>query len=123
MKIILDAHMFLWCIADPERIESSRRVLIESFSNDVFISSASVAEMMIKASIGKLDVTFDPVDMIERSGFSKLDFSPEDALSLKETPFHHRDPFDRMLIAQSIVNGYHIMTGDTKFRRYDCRLV
>ncbi|MCI5122277.1 MAG: PIN domain nuclease, partial [Candidatus Electrothrix sp. AUS4] len=55
--------------------------------------------------------------------FEQLDFRGQDALLLKEMPFHHKDPFDRMLIAQSIANGYYLMTEDSKFSAYDCRLL
>ena len=61
--------------------------------------------------------------MVEKSGFEALDFRSEDALLLKDMPFHHRDPFDRMLIAQSLANQYPIVTDDQAFRAYDCRLI
>jgi len=70
-----------------------------------------------------LPINFDPVDMAEQSGFELLDFSGRDALPLKEMPFHHKDPFDRMLIAQGMARNYAIMTQDTKFRMYPCKLV
>ena len=92
-------------------------------SNTVYVSSITIAEMMIKASIGKLKIDFDPVDMAEQSGFELLDFSGHDALLLKDMPFHHKDPFDRMLIAQSITNKCHIMTDDKKFNLYECQLL
>jgi PIN domain nuclease of toxin-antitoxin system len=78
---------------------------------------------MIKSSIGKLDVYYDPVDMAQQSGFELLDFQSQDALLLKDMPFHHKDPFDRMLIAQAIANKYHLMTEDSKFSAYECRLL
>ncbi len=123
MKLIIDTHVFLWALTAPKKIEKNRRAELESLSNVIYVSSISVAELMIKASIGKLDIDFDPVDMIEKSGFEPLDFRGEDALLLKVLPFHHKDPFDRMLIAQSITNQYPIMTDDEKFRAYGCRLV
>jgi PIN domain nuclease of toxin-antitoxin system len=78
---------------------------------------------MIKASIGKIEIGFDPVAIAKESGFDLLDFSANAALLLKALPFHHKDPFDRMLVAQSIVSRYPIMTEDPKIRRYDCQLV
>ena len=78
---------------------------------------------MIKASIGKLKIDFDPVVLAEESGFELLDFSGIDALALGTLPFHHKDPFDRMLIAQCMARKHPIMTDDTKFKRYDCRLI
>lgn len=123
MKILLDTHIFLWAIAEPDKIPANWRAEIETRANHVFVSSISVAEIMIKASIGKIEVDFDPLDIALRSGFEILDFKAEDALLQKDMPFHHKDPFDRMLIAQGMSNHLYIMTDDDKFRFYDCRLV
>lgn len=123
MKILLDTHIFLWAISDPDRIGNKWRIELESQANIVLVSSISIAEIMIKASVGKLDIDFDPLVIARESGFEMLDFKGEDALLLKELPFYHRDPFDRMLIAQGIQNRIKIMTGDPKFRAYECQLV
>lgn len=123
MKIILDTHVFLWTLSDPKKISKDRRAKLEDLSNVIHVSSITIAELMIKASVGKLDVDFDPVEMVAKCGFEQLDFRGEDALLLKDLPFHHKDPFDRMLIAQSIANRCPIMTDDEKFRRYSCGLV
>ncbi|MBN1863598.1 MAG: type II toxin-antitoxin system VapC family toxin [Victivallales bacterium] len=123
MKFIVDTHIFLWSLSDPGRIDKPRRVEIMRRSNKVLVSSISIAEIMIKASLGKLKVDFDPLDMIEKSGFESLDFSVSDAILLKDLPFHHKDPFDRMLISQSISAGIPLMTDDPEFRRYGCELI
>jgi PIN domain nuclease of toxin-antitoxin system len=123
MKIIIDTHIFLWVLADPKHIDKGRRAEIETLSNIVYVSSISIAEIMIKSSIGKLNCDFNPVEMAQRSGFEILDFNGEDALLLKNMPFHHKDPFDRMLIAQSIANNYAIITDDKKFKNYDCKII
>lgn len=78
---------------------------------------------MIKASLGKLQIDFDPIDYTAQTGFEPLNFSAEDAVLLKDLPFHHRDPFDRMLIAQSIAQKTRIMSDDHKLAMYDCVLV
>ncbi len=123
MRLIIDTHIFLWALSDPQRIPKDKLAEIEMQANIVYVSSVSIAEVMIKASIGKLDVRFDPVEMVEKCGFESLHFRGEDARLLKDMPFHHRDPFDRMLIAQSMAHKYPIVTDDRKFRAYDCRLV
>jgi len=123
VRVILDTHVFLWVLAEPNRIPEKKRAEIESLANIIYISSISIAEIMIKASMGKLKVDFDPVDEAERCGFELLDFSGRDALRLGTLPFHHRDPFDRMLICQSMAANIPIMTEDSKFRLYDCRIV
>jgi PIN domain nuclease of toxin-antitoxin system len=123
MKILIDTHIFLWAISDPDRISDKWRIELESQANIILVSSVSIAEIMIKASIGKLEIDFDPLVVARESGFEMLDFKGEDALLLKELPFHHKDPFDRMLIAQGIQNRIKIMTDDSKFQSYECRLV
>ena len=123
MKLILDTHIFLWALSDPKQISAAQRHMIESRANIVYVSSISVAEIMIKASLGKLDVDFDPSDQMSKAGFEPLDFTVRDALRLKSLPFHHRDPFDRMLISQGLETGIPILTQDVMFNRYDCRLL
>ena len=123
MKIILDTHIFLWALSDPGKIDPVKTAEIQTLANTIYISSISIAEIMIKSSLNKLDISFDPVEMVEKSGFEFLDFSAKDAVLLKEMPFYHKDPFDRMLIAQSIANKFHIMSDDRKFRLYDCKLL
>jgi len=123
MKILLDTHIFLWAISAPERLPAKWRAELESQANQVYLSAVSVAEIMIKSSIGKLDVQFNPLDIADKSGFDLLNFTAQDALLLKEMPFHHRDPFDRMLIAQATQKRIAIMTDDAKFSRYECRLI
>lgn len=123
MKIILDTHIFLWTLSNPDKISRDKILEIQTLANTIFISSISIAEIMIKASLKKLDISFDPIEMVDKSGFELLDFCARDAVLLKEMPFHHRDPFDRMLIAQSIANKFHIMSNDSKFKMYDCKLL
>lgn len=123
MKIILDTHIFLWALSDPGRISPDNIVEIETLANTIYVSSISIAEIMIKSSLHRLNISFDPIKMVENSGFEFLDFKAKDALLLKEMPFYHKDPFDRMLIAQSIANKYRIMSDDSKFKLYDCKLV
>lgn len=123
MQFIIDTHIFLWALSEPERIDLARRREIESPANVVFLSAVSVTEIMIKKSLGNLDFPHDPLREAENLGLESLAFSVEDALPLGELPFHHRDPFDRMLIAQGQVRGMRIMTDDPKFRKYDCALL
>jgi PIN domain nuclease of toxin-antitoxin system len=123
MNIIIDTHIFLWALSDPKKIDPHRLDELQTPANTIYVSSISIAEIAIKASIGKLSTDFDAVKMIEMSGFEQLDFRCEDAALLKELPSHHKDPFDRMLIAQSISNQYPIMTDDAKFAKYDCKII
>lgn len=123
MKIIIDTHIFLWALANPTRIAKHKLNELESPTNIIYVSSITIAELMIKASIGKLQINFNPIDLAEQSGFELLDFSGHDALLLKNLPFHHRDPFDRMLISQSIATKYPLMTDDSNIKLYDCQVI
>lgn len=123
MNIIIDTHIFLWALSDSSKLIDSKRSVLEDLSNTIYVSAVSIAELMIKASLKKLQIDFDPVAIAKESGFALLDFNGEAALLLKDMPFHHKDPFDRMLIVQSISNNYPIMTEDPKISLYDCRVL
>ena len=123
MNIIIDTHIFLWALSNPSRLSERHLAELETPANTIWLSSVSVTEIMIKASIGKLTFDFDAAEIAEKSGFELLDYSARDALPLKELPFHHKDPFDRMLISQCLSRGYRIMSEDSKFLSYECKLV
>ena len=123
MKILIDTHIFLWALSSPEKLSSKRKFQLELASNDVFLSAMSIAELMIKSSLGKLEINFNPVEMAKEMGIALLDFSGEEALLLKSLPFHHKDPFDRMIISQSIHHKLKLMSDDSQFKYYDCKLI
>lgn len=123
MKIIIDTHIFLWALSAPSRIAKEKLNILEKPTNIIYVSSITIAEIMIKASLDKLQIDFDPVDLAEQSGFELLDFSGRDALQLQNLPFHHRDPFDRMLISQSIATRYPLMTDDDRIKLYQCKVI
>lgn len=122
MNILIDTHIFLWLLKSPDKIDPEHVAILKS-PNTVYLSSISIAELMIKSSIGKLTVDFDPVEMAEKSGLTLLDFSAEDAKTMRLQPLHHKDPFDRMLISQAINRDFSIMTNDAKFELYNCSLL
>jgi PIN domain nuclease of toxin-antitoxin system len=113
----------LWFISEPFKISKEKLSKLESPANIIYVSSITIAEIMINASIGKLQVSYDPVDLALQSGFELLDFSGHDALELKNLPFHHRDPFDRMLVSQSIATDYPLMTDDNKIKLYRYQVI
>ncbi len=123
MSIIIDTHIFLWSLLTPFKLSDTKRSALEDLSNTIYLSSVSIAELMIKASVGKLQVDFNPVEMAQESGFELLGFSAEAALLLKDMPFHHKDPFDRMLVAQALADNYSLMTDDPKIAQYACQLL
>ncbi len=123
MRILIDTHIFLWMLSCPEKMSQTRRYELESPANEVFFSAVSIAELMIKTSIGKIDIKFNPLEMAEKMDLELLSFSGEDALLLRELPFVHKDPFDRMLIVQSMTNQLTLMTDDLKILKYNCKTI
>ena len=123
MKIIIDTHIFLWSLAAPTRIAEHKLNELETPTNIIYVSAITIAEIMIKASIGKLDINFDPRELALQSGFELLDFTSQAALLLQDLPFHHKDPFDRMLICQSLFHEYPLMTDDKNIAQYDCKIL
>jgi len=123
MKILIDTHIFLWMLSRPEKLNEKRRYEVESRANEIILSSMSIAELMIKHSIRKIVIEFDPLEMAEKTGIEIMNFSGIDAMFLGRMPLHHRDPFDRMIIAQSLAKGLPVMTDDPKFLKYECKVI
>ena len=123
MRILVDTHIFLWMLSCPDRLNQKRRYELESRANEVFLSAMSIAELMIKRSIGKINFEFDPLEMAQKMGVEVLSFSGAEAMVLGKLPFHHKDPFDRMLIAQALINGFSLMSDDSKFLQYECKII
>ncbi|MEW6129911.1 MAG: type II toxin-antitoxin system VapC family toxin [Acidobacteriota bacterium] len=122
MKLLLDTHTFIWFIMGSSNLSAAARSLIEDLANEKFISTASLWEMAIKCSIGKLNLntpfSWLIPSQITNNGF---DFCPIEIAHLHTVatlPFHHRDPFDRMLIAQAIVENLPIISADITFDGY-----
>ena len=123
MKILIDTHIFLWMLSSPHKLNDKRRYELETPANEIFLSAMSIAELMIKHSIGKILIEFDPLEMAKKMRIEMLNFSGVHAMLLGQLPLHHKDPFDRMIIAQSIVNKLYLMSDDPKFLEYDCKVV
>ena len=123
MKILIDTHIFLWMLSCPEKINNKRRYELESPANEVLLSAMSIAELMIKSSIGKINIEFDPLEMTKIMQIDVLDFSGIHAVALGKLPFHHKDPFDRMIIVQALVNKVALMSDDSKFLKYNCKII
>ena len=123
MNIIIDTHIFLWLMGDPKKVSKEHMKHIEDLDNNIFLSSISIAEIMIKKSIGHLKFEADILEILKEMDINILEFDAKSALLLGSLSLHHRDPFDRMIIAQSIVNDHKIITVDKKFSLYDCELL
>lgn len=127
MKLLLDTHTFMWFIDGNEKLHDYARNLIEDVSNERLLSIASLWEMSIKSSLGKLSVTISFLDLVETqvkpNDIVLLPIGPAHLDTLRTLPFHHRDPFDRLLIAQSMVEGSVVLSRDAAFDSYPIRRI
>jgi PIN domain nuclease of toxin-antitoxin system len=115
---LLDTQAFLWYLADSARLSRRARAEIVR-ADEVFVSAASIWEATIKTGIGKLSVSLDDlVAGIGASGFAELQISALHASRVATLPPHHRDPFDRLLVAQAILEPLHLMTADAAMKPY-----
>jgi PIN domain nuclease of toxin-antitoxin system len=116
--LVLDAHAFLWWARDDATLAAAARGAIADPANDVIVSAATVWELEIKRALGKLQAPPDLVEVIGEEGFSCLPVSGQDAADAARLPAHHRDPFDRMLIAQAMRLNAVLITRDAAFEPY-----
>lgn len=118
MKLLLDTHLYLWFLADSPKLTKKARTRIRR-ANEVYVSAASIWEASIKAALGKLDA--DPEELvagIEASGFVELPVAARHAARTATLPREHRDPFDRLLLAQALDEPLRFLTADDTLARY-----
>lgn len=116
-RVLIDTHLLLWSLAEPARLPSSARARLNAA--EVYVSAASIWEISIKSALGKL--TADPamvLNALQPTGFLLLAISAAHAAFVHRLPGHHRDPFDRMLVAQATVEGMTLLTNDAALDPY-----
>lgn len=118
MILLLDAHAVLWWLADDPTLDVAARGAIRDPANDVLVSAASAWEIEIKRALGKLEAPDAVVAAIETAGFGAIPITPSDAERAGQLPPHHRDPFDRMLVAQATRLQAVIVSRDPSFAPY-----
>jgi PIN domain nuclease of toxin-antitoxin system len=126
MRLLLDTHALLWFEGGDRRLSRAARAAIEAEGNDPVISAASVWEMAIKASRGRLDLPATVAAWVAEkaaSGYRLLPVTGGDAAAVETLPWHHHDPFDRLLAVQAIAHGYRIVSRDRVFRKYGVETV
>ncbi|OGU08420.1 MAG: twitching motility protein PilT [Geobacteraceae bacterium GWC2_58_44] len=124
-RILLDTHVYLWWLDDSPKLSHKARKMIEN-AEIVYVSSASIWEAVIKIRTGKLELEVTPdelIEGIERSGFVELPILAEHALAVYGLANHHKDPFDRMLVAQAISEPLLLLTVDPEVQKYSPDLV
>jgi PIN domain nuclease of toxin-antitoxin system len=123
MRLLLDTHILLWWMADDQRLPGVVAEAIAQPNAEVSVSAITFAEIAIKTSLGKLTVNGNLRNAAEQSGFLFLPFSVDHAQRLTDLAWHHRDPFDRMLIAQAMVEGLVFVSMDKVCREYAVQLL
>ncbi len=121
MKVLLDTHILLWAAAQPERLPQGARDILENTDTEPLFSPASLWEIAIKRSLDRADFRVDP-RLVRRAlidnGYGELPITSEHAVALMALPALHKDPFDRMLVAQATQTGIELVTADETVARY-----
>lgn len=127
MKLLLDTHAFIWWDSEPERLSPKVLELCQNQENTLLLSVASVWEMQIKLQLGKLKLALPLPVLIESqkttNNIQVLSIELEHVLALEKLPSHHKDPFDRLLIAQANVEEFVVVSNDPIFKKYPVKLI
>jgi PIN domain nuclease of toxin-antitoxin system len=127
VRLLVDTNAWLWMIANPQRLGPTAQELVEDRRNELFLSAVSSWEIVIKHAMGRLDLPASPETLIpeqmRRSGVTGLPIEHAHAIRVGALPPHHRDPFDRLLIAQAQIESLAILTADPVFGRYAVEVV
>ena len=115
---LLDTHVLLWWLTEPDKISNAGRQIIANSSNAIFVSSVSFWEMSIKSGLGKLTLPNNILTISKSEGFKILPLQPEEGLSVADLPGIHQDSFDRILVAQAKYNNLVLLTRDQKIQEY-----
>lgn len=122
-RLLLDTHVLLWWLMEDRKLKANVRAVLAAPENLVFVSAASVWELRIKEGLGKVDLPADFEEVLAEQSFEQLSVTAAHAHALRGLPLHHRDPFDRMLVAQSALEGLTIVTHDDALRAYGVPLI
>jgi PIN domain nuclease of toxin-antitoxin system len=127
VRLLVDTHCWLWQLAEPERLKEPVRSLLADRGNEVFLSVASIWEIVIKAQLGKLALP-EPAEVfvprrMEALGNFALPITEPHVLRIATLPLHHRDPFDRILLSQALVEGLPLVTADARLKDYELELL
>ena len=123
-RYLLDTHVFIWLVTRRSRLSREADAVIIDPANRVFVSIASIWEISIKVGLDKMQpLPGEPEELMRVTGLIQLDINVDHAKQTGRLPLHHRDPFDRMLIAQAQVDGLILVTDDRRIQRYDVSIL
>ena len=127
MNYLLDTHTFIWWALEPKKLSKRVLQLLEAPSNNVFLSIVSIWEMQIKMQLNKLNLPFPLADIVSQqqtiNHIKLLTIEPSHIYALEHFPLYHRDPFDRLLIAQSSITKFAFISKDPEFSKYSIRCI
>jgi PIN domain nuclease of toxin-antitoxin system len=123
MRLLLDTHVLLWWMFEHPRLTPDLKSLVADESNTILVSGVSAFEISTKQALGKLDAPDDLDGQVEASGFTALPLTIRHGLAAGRLPLHHRDPFDRLLVAQAQCDDLTLVTADRKLLAYDVRRI
>ena len=127
MTFLLDTHIFIWLALEPRRISSENRAILREPTNALLVSTVSLWEIQIKMALGKITLPRSVQDLfliqLEFEGIGSLPVLEHHIWAVADLPLHHRDPFDRLLIAQAIAEGYTLVTADAVFANYPANVL
>lgn len=121
MRLLLDTHVLIWALSEPARLSAETRSMLENSGNEVFFSAASIWEIAIKARLGRADFNQGSGDVARSAlatGFVELPVLSDAAKRVETLPLHHRDPFDRLLVAQAMAGPLQLITADSLLTPY-----
>ena len=118
MNLILETHIILWWLDNNDTLPERYFKAISDSNNICFISSATIWEISIKSGLGKLEIPDNLTDILQKEGFSELPVSWNHAAMVRQLPLYHKDPFDRLIIAQTIVEDFTLLTVDKIIPEY-----
>lgn len=123
MNLLLDSHALLWALADPAKMRTEAVAEIQNPKNAVFFSAASVWELELKAAKGKLHLPANWLNSARTTGFTELAVDSDSASASAHLPWHHSDPFDRLLIAQALAKNFRFATRDSFAGLYEVTIL
>ncbi len=123
MNLTLDTHALLWWLDDSPALGQGARTAIMDERNIVIVSAGVVWEIRIKQALGKLDIDTSFLEVVRGQGFELLSITADHAYAVGDLPMHHRDPFDRLIIAQALLEGLTVVTRDPLFTKYEVPVI
>lgn len=123
MRLLLDTHTLIWGISEPEKLSKKTKELLSDVDNIILVSTASLWELQIKRSLNKIILPEDFIPQLQKNGYELLNISYKHIERLDEIPLIHRDPFDRMLIAQSMYENVPLITKDSEIAKYNVKII